>query len=296
MAVCAALVVPAKAHADLEIVATLPSLAAIAAEVGGQSVTVRSLTSPAEDPHFVDARPDFIVALSRADVLIVNGLDLEIGWLPSLQAQSRNPDISTGGSGFVDASAGLALLEVATGAVDRSMGDVHPGGNPHYLLDPRRAADVALAIGARLAQLDPTNAATYLANSATVSAELTGFADQVAAEFADLGANRPVVTYHRSFVYLAEWLGLTVAIELEPRPGVAPDPGHVATVLSTMRSASVHVILQEAWYPSSTSRQLAELAGATLITVDGGPDFAGGESYTDWLRTVTEAIHASLRG
>lgn len=295
LALATLLFAPRSAHADLDVVATLPALAALAAEVGGASVTVRSLSSEREDPHFVDARPDFIVALSRTDLLIANGLELEVGWLPTLQTQSRNPAVQTGGAGYLDASGAVDVIETATGPVDRSMGDVHPGGNPHYLLDPRRAADVALAIGARFAQLDATHAAVYLTNAATLASQLDAAAAELTARFAALPADdREVVTYHRSFVYFADWLDLTVVIEVEPRPGVAPDPGHVATVLSTMRASGTTTILQESWYPSNTSTSLAQLAGGDVISVSGGPDFAGGESYLAWIRAVAEDVHAAL--
>lgn len=143
------------AWATVEVVATLPSLASIVSEVGGPHVHVKALAAPNEDPHFVDARPNLVVALNRADLLVANGLELEEGWLPPLQIAARNSEILAGGAGFVEAAQFIEALEVPMARIDRSMGDLHPGGNPHFLNDPRRVAQVAVGLAKTLATLDP---------------------------------------------------------------------------------------------------------------------------------------------
>jgi zinc/manganese transport system substrate-binding protein len=284
------------ARAELAVVATTPDLAALASEVGGDEITVEALVSDSEDPHFADARPSLVLALNDADLLIVNGLELEVGWLPTLITQARNAAILVGARGYLDASTLTgSLLEVPSGRIDRSMGDIHPGGNPHFTIDPRRAAAIAVGIGQRLGELDPEQAATYAANAESVSAEILAFAEEQSTRFGALSAgSRTIVAYHRSLPYLCDWLGLEVAIEVEPLPGIAPDPGHVATVLTTMRSRSIGAIVQEEFYPRNTSETLAQLAGADLVVLPGGTRFESGERYLDHLRQLSEELYDAL--
>ena len=257
---------PGQAFAKLKVVATLPSLAALAQEVGGDLVEVEALAAPTEDPHYVDPRPNLVLKLNRADLLVANGLELEIGWLPPLQAQARNGDVMAGGKGFLDASMFVERQEIPGGKIDRAMGDIHPGGNPHYLFDPRAGARVAQAIADRMAALDPDHAGSYAGRAAVLVASLQGFARSEAARFRALpDAQRQVVTYHKSFTYLLDWLGLKEVATVEPRPGIPTDPGHVAAVLSTLRSTSTRVILQEEYYPRSTSETLGRLAPARVV-------------------------------
>jgi zinc/manganese transport system substrate-binding protein len=152
------------ASASVEVVATVPDLAALAREVGGDKVSVTALALPTQDPHFVDAKPSLMLKLNKADLLIAVGLELETGWLPVLQNGARNARILPGGAGYLDCSRHVRVLEAASGPVDRSMGDIHPGGNPHYLFDPRQAAGCATAIAAKLAAIDGANAGAYNAN------------------------------------------------------------------------------------------------------------------------------------
>ena len=290
-----ALILPVPASATVRVVATLPSLAAIAREVGGPDATVESMLPPNIDPHFADAKPSLVVTLSRADLLVENGLELEVGWLPALVQQSRNAKIATGANGRFDASTVVRRLEVPRGPVDRAQGDVHPGGNPHFLYDPRAGAAVVRALAARLAAIDPTHAAGFQSRAANVASELETFARTETAAFATLPAgHRTVVTYHRSLIYLCDWLGLTSPISVEPRPGVAPDPAHVAKVLAQLKSLPSRVILQEEFYPTSTTTTLARLGAATLVSVEGGTRFDKGKRYIDHLRAISTSIRAAL--
>lgn len=280
------------AQADLKVVATTPDLAAIVREVGGEHVSVSALALPTQDPHFVDARPHLALDLARADLLVLVGLELEIGWLPTLITGARNPDIQRAGRGYLDCSQFVELLEVPTQRIDRSMGDVHPGGNPHYMFDPRRALVVARGITRRLASLDPDQATYYQGRLAAFSRRLTAARSRWERELASLRGQK-VVGYHRSFPYLADWLGFSVVVYLEPRPGIPPNPRHVARVLGLARQEQVRLLLQETYFPTSTSELVAERSGARLVRLPGGPDFRGGESYIDFLDRVSRSLRAS---
>jgi zinc/manganese transport system substrate-binding protein len=297
---CFALGAASSAQAAVRVVATSPSLAAIAQEVGGDAVEVQALASATEDPHYVDARPNLILKVNRADLLLVNGVELESGWLPALQVAARNGKIQVGGPGYVDASQLVTLLEAPAGRVDRTMGDLHPGGNPHFLNDPRRVADVARGVAKRLAALDGEHAAAYQARAERFAAELLALASEQAARFRALPADRrQVVTYHKSMVYLLDWLGLTEVATLEPRPGVAPDPGHVAQVLATMRTKQISALVQEEYYPLNTSKTLVALAAkavptATLVVLRGAVRFNEGERYRAYLTRIADDLFAAV--
>jgi zinc/manganese transport system substrate-binding protein len=281
----------AQARAELRVVATTSDLAAISAAVGGSNAKVVSLALPTQDPHFVDPRPHLALDLARADLLVLVGLDLEVGWLPTLQLGSRNSRIMRGGSGYLDCSTVVQRLEVPQGPVDRSMGDVHPGGSPHYMLDPRRAAKVAEGIAARMADLDPTHAASYRENLARLLRELDAGRARWEKALAPL-RGRPVIGYHRSLGYLADWLGLVLVEHLEPRPGVPPNPRHLAQVLTLAKSRGVRLFLQETYYPTNASQTLAQHAGAVLVQLRAAPDFDHGESYVKFM----DALVAKLAG
>lgn len=293
-----ALFTPAAAlAARLKVVTTLPSLAAIAREVGGDHVEVVTLAAKNEDPHFVDPRPNYVLDLNSADLVVYNGLELEVGWLPPLLTQARNAALGDGKSGNFDASAFITPLDVATTRVDRSRGDVHASGNPHYLLDARSGARVAAALAERLADLDPAHEDDYLSRADRMVAELEKFAREQTERFAKLPAEkRRIVAYHASLSYLKDWLGLVEVATIEPLPGVSPDPGHVADVLKTIKAQSVPLIVQERYYPSSTAEKLAELSGARLILLDGNADFDSGERYIDYLRRISDALYEPLGG
>lgn len=284
----------ANASAKVEVVATVPDLAALAREVGGDKVSITSLSLPTQDPHFVDAKPSLMLKLNKADVLLAVGLELEAGWLPALQGGARNPKILAGGSGYLDCSRHVRLLEVATGPVDRSMGDIHTGGNPHYLFDPRQAASCAKAIAGKLAAVDRGNAAAYEAN-------LRRFLERL--DRARVGWERrmasfkghPVITFHRSWNYLLDWLGLRSVAELEPKPGIPPTPSHVAAVLSTGRAQKVRCVIQESFYPDKTGRLVAKKLDGQLVTLPAGADVASGETYIEHMDHVIDALVGAMK-
>ncbi len=285
------LFVTGAAHATLNVVATTPDLACVAKAVGGSRVKVTALALRTQDPHWVDAKPSLALELSKADLLVLTGADLEIGWLPVLLTGSRNGKIQRGAPGYLDAATLVSLLEVPTGKIDRSMGDVHPLGNPHFMLDPRRVERVAVGVGKRLAELDPEGRSTYLEATKRFVAELRATTAALGGSIQRLEGMK-IVSYHRSLSYLADWLGMVVVAELEPRPGIPPSPSHVAQVIELARAQGVRVIAQESWFPTNASNVVASKVGAHLARLSGMPDFAAGQSYAAFLREIV----AQLRG
>jgi zinc/manganese transport system substrate-binding protein len=296
-ALCAALslLAAAPARAALKVVTTVPDLAALAKAVGDKHVEVQALALGSQDPHFVDAKPNLALALNRADLLIALGLDMEIGWLPTLQLGARNPKILVGGTGFINASQFPRILEVPPGRVDRSMGDVHPGGNPHYLYDPRQALLVARGITDRLAELDPKNAADYRANLARFTGELEKARADWEKRLAPL-RGAPVIAYHRTTAYLADWLGFDTIAFLEPKPGIPPNPAHVAGVLAQGRQRKARLVLVESYYPETTAKLVASKIPAPVVIVHGGTDFRAGETYIQHINEMVGRLEKALTG
>ena len=281
------------ASAQLRVVATTPDLASVAREIGGDRVTVTALAKPTEDPHFVDAKPSFVVTLNRADALVEGGAELELGWLPPLLENSRNGKIAAGAPGRVVASEGLRLLEIPT-SFDRSKGDIHSLGNPHFMIDPVAVKIVARNIAAHFAQVDPKSAAVYNAN-------LARFNSRIDAKFADwqkqLAPYRgaKIVTYHRDFPYLAQRFGLNTIDELEPKPGIAPSPAHLAQVIGKMRANNVKVILVQPFQNRKTAETVARQTGAAVLDAPQQPGAARGtDSYFDMMDNLVGSLARGL--
>jgi len=253
-----AMAAPVPALDTLRVVTTVEGLAALAHEVGGGRISVESLSKGVADPHFVDANPMLAVKLRNADLLIDVGLELEIGWLPPLVTQSRNPNIQPGQKGRLTAASAVRVLDVPTGPVDRSMGDLHPQGNPHFLNDPRRAIDIAAAIAKRLGELEPAGAGEFQAN-------LAAFRNRTEQEIADWDKEmapyrgRKIFTQHRTFTYFLDWSGLVDAGEMEPRPGVPPPPSHLAELVDVARQQNVKrtstTRSQPSWWRATPARR-----------------------------------------
>src|SRR5438270_10814225 len=229
------------AHAKLNVVATLPDFGSLAREIGGDKIGIVILAKPTEDPHFVDARPSFVVSLRNADVLIDGGAELEIGWLPPLLQNARNPKIEAGQPGRIVASQGIRLMNVPTN-VTRAAGDVHALGNPHFTVDPIIAKAVAQHIAQSFAALDPANAAFYDANykkfEATINVKLQEWG---AAMLPFKGQH--VVAYHDSWPYFAHRFGLNIDIFLEPKPGMPPSPSNLVEVIAQMKAEKIKTII-----------------------------------------------------
>jgi zinc/manganese transport system substrate-binding protein len=234
----------------VNVVATTPDLASLAKAIGGDAVDVKALAKPTEDAHFVDAKPSHIVTLNRADMLIEGGAELELGWLPPLLESSRNSRIAAGAPGRVVASHGIQMLEIPV-TFDRSKGDVHALGNPHFLIDPVRAKQVAAQIAEHLAQVQPASAETFRANLRAFTTQLDAKLAQWQKQLEPFRGAK-IVTYHKDFVYLAERFNLDVVETLEPKPGIAPSPSHVAKVISTMRAENARLILVQPYQNRKT--------------------------------------------
>ena len=296
VAALASVAAPADADARINVVATLPDLAALAQAVGGSEVTITALASASEDPHYVDPKPSLMLPLNRADLLIVNGLGLEDGWLGPLVTGARNGRIQPGAPGHLNASEYVQRIGGAMTGTDRARGDVHPGGNPHYTYDPRAGLAVAKAIRDRLSKIDPAKAEVFATHYQQLAADLEPLLQGPRDRITRLTAGRrSVVVYHQSLDYLLDWLGLTQAIAIEPQPGIPPTPGHVSRVLSTMKGSGTRVILQEEHYPRKTSQTLAKLASGSLVVLHTATRFREGESYVEHIRHMAEAIIDALK-
>ena len=264
------------AHAKLNVVATTSDLGAIAREIGKDKVEVTSLAKPTEDPHFVDAKPSFIVKLNKADMLIEGGLHLEIGWLPNLVVGARNKKILAGENGYLVASAGVPIIEVPTTA-DRAMGDVHPMGNPHFMLDPINGKIVAAHICDRLCQIDAANCNYYKDNLKDFTKRL----DQKFSEWQktlEPFRGTKIVTYHKTFPYFANRFNLNVVGALEPKPGIPPSPTHINSLIPMMKNEGVKLILIEPFRERKTPEFVASQTGAKVVVF---PIMVGGQKETD---------------
>ncbi|MEX1257432.1 MAG: metal ABC transporter substrate-binding protein [Gemmatimonadota bacterium] len=278
---------------QLRVVATTPDLAALAQAIGGQSVEVTALAKPTEDPHFVDARPSLIVTLNRADVLLEGGAELELGWLPPLLQSARNTKIAVGAPGRISASEGITLLDVPA-TLDRSRGDVHALGNPHFLLDPVNARTVARLIAERLAQVDPASAAQVQANlrsfEATLDTKLTEWQNRLAPS-----RGAAIVTFHNDFRYLATRFGLEVVATLEPRPGIAPSPAHLSEVIATMRAEGARAILVQPFQNRRTAETVARQTDAVVLDLPQQPGVAPNtDSYFGLMDYIVETLARAL--
>jgi ABC-type Zn uptake system ZnuABC Zn-binding protein ZnuA len=284
--------------AELQVCVTVPDLGSIARAVGAEAVEVIEFAKGPEDAHFVEAKPSFVKALSRADLYVQSGLDLEVGWAPALLQQARNARVLPGAAGYLDVSTGIAPLEVAATAVDRSMGDVHPRGNPHYLADPLSGLRAARAIRDKLAELRPDGAAVFQQGYATferaviaalVGDELArrasgeqlaqlveqgGLEEFAAAQGVALGGwlgrmhpfdGRAVVADHNLWPYFARRFGIDVAGFMEPKPGVPPTTKHLGELVALMQARGVRVILAASYYDPRHARVLAERTGARVV-------------------------------
>jgi len=282
------------ASAQLHVVATTPDLASVAREVGGDRVSVLAFAKPSEDPHYVDAKPSHIVTLNRADALIEGGAELELGWLPPLLENSRNAKISAGAPGRIVASDGIRLLEIPT-SFDRSKGDVHSLGNPHFMVDPVNAKIVARNIAGHFAEIDPKSAAIYRANLAKFNAKIDAkLADWQKQLTAYRGAK--IVTYHKDFIYFADRFGLTIVDELEPKPGIAPSPAHLAEVIGKITANNAKVILVQPFQNRKTAETVARQTGAAVVDSPQQPGvLSSTPTYFAMVDNLVNSIAGALR-
>jgi zinc/manganese transport system substrate-binding protein len=264
---------PARAAGKVQIMTATSDLAALAQEVGGDKVEAESVARGYQDPHFVDAKPSFLLKLKRADLLIIVGLELEIGWLPPLITQSTNPKIQVGGPGYLDASRFAKILEIPSGQVTRAEGDVHPLGNPHYWLDPENGLRIAKGIADKLSEMRPGDAAYFAQRYSDFEKRLKDADQKWLAQMAPY-KDRKIVTYHRSWPNFAEHFHLNVVGYVEPRPGIPPTPQHTVELIQQMKRDNVKVIVVEPYFDLKTPNSIARETGGQVLVL---PPSVGGE-------------------
>lgn len=271
---------PMSAVAGLKVVTTTEDLASLTREVGGDRISVESIAKGYQDPHFVEAKPSFILKLHSADLLVVVGRELEIGWLPPLLLQCRNPKIQPGSPGYLDASLTVKILDIPQGQITRAMGDVHPSGNPHYWLDPGNGRRMAQAIQTKLAELQPTDAAYFTERFAAFDQRLAAAETRWDASMAPFKGTE-VVTYHRSWPNFVERFGLDVMGYIEPKPGIPPSPQHTLNLMREMKKAGARVILVEPYFDLKTPQSVARESGARVVVMS--PSVGGEKEITDYI-------------
>ncbi len=279
------------AFAKLKVVATTPDLAAIAREVGGDRIEVSHIVRPDQEPHSLEPKPSFSVILNQADLLIEIGLELESGWLPILLTQSRNPKIQPGQMGHLTVTKNLRILEIPTGPIDRSMGDVHPDGNPHYTLDPRNGLIIAKTIEERLAALDPPNAATYGSNLAVFVERLARKIKGWERDLAPLRGTK-LISFHKDFSYFMDWSGLVIAELIELRPGIPPSPAHILSLVDLIQRDKISLIVTEYFCDPKPGREISRKTGVKNIHL---PAATGGDGTAPIYETLFDTVVARLK-
>jgi zinc/manganese transport system substrate-binding protein len=269
------------AFAAINVVTSTEDLAAIVKEVGGEKVAVESLARGYQDPHFVEAKPSFILKLNKADLLVAVGRELEIGWLPPLITQSRNPKIQPGSAGYLDASLTAKILDIPTGQITRAMGDVHPQGNPHFWLDPENGRHVAQAVQNKLTELSRADAAYFAQRYADFDRRLGEATKRWKATMAPYKGVK-VVTYHRSWPNFADAFGIDVIGYVEPKPGIPPSPAHTLDLEMAMKQQNVKIVLVEPYFDLKTPNAIGRDTGAKILVMP--PSVGGVKEVTDYFK------------
>lgn len=285
----ALLLLPSVLFARLQVVTTTEDLAAIVREVGKDEVEVFAIAKGYQDPHFVDPKPSYLLKLRRADLLVVVGLELEVGWLPPLLENARNSRILPGSPGFLNASEGCTILQKPVGTVDRSMGDVHPLGNPHYWTDPENGRAIARHVAAKLSELDGAHEAQYKAQLAQFEAALTE-KEKVWKAIASAFTGLRVVTYHNSWPNFAQAFGIEVVNHIEPKPGIPPSPNHLQALITQMKRDHIRVILMEPYFDEKLPKKIAAESGATLVVFS--PSVGGAASIKTYFDVFDHNLQA----
>jgi len=276
-----ALLTDATAFAAIKVVTTTEDLAALVTEIGGDKVTVESIAKGYQDPHFVEAKPSFIIKLHGADLLVVVGRELEIAWLPPLITQSRNAAVQPGGKGYLDASQGVRILDIPTGQITRAMGDVHPSGNPHYWLDPNNGRIMAKSIQNKLSEMSRGDAAYFAQRYEDFDKRLAEAEKRWKAAMAPYKGLK-VVTYHRSWPNFADAFGLDVIGYVEPKPGIPPSPAHTLDLQQEMKRQNVKILLVEPYFDLKTPNAIGRETGAKVVVLP--PSVGGVKEITSYIQ------------
>ena len=290
-----ALIPTATADAQLKVVTSTTDLYDIARAVGGDKIKAVHIGEGYQDPHFIEAKPSFILQLRDADVFAFVGLDLEIGWMPLLLEGARNQKIMFGGPGYVDVSRVIPVLDVPRGNVDRSMGDVHPLGNPHYWLDPENARRIARLFKDKFGELDHKNEDVYERNEKAFEARVNAAEQSWAPDLAAI-KGKPVVAWHTSWRYFAEYNGMNIVAFMEPKPGVPPSPSHLVEVINAMKRTGAKVIVMEPFYDRKVADLVARQTNAKVLILP--PSVGGVQGVSDYLQLMKydmDSLAATLR-
>ena len=271
----------AAAQSKLNVITTTEDLASIAREVGGDRITIDAIAKGYQDPHFVEAKPSFILKLQKADLLVAVGRELEIGWLPPLIQQSRNSKIQPGSPGYLDASLAATILEIPTGTITRAMGDVHPLGNPHYWMDPENGKRIGKEIADKLSEIRSNDRSYFQQRLADFTARLDAAEKRWVAQMAPYKGTK-VVTYHRSFPNFAERFGLDIVGYVEPKPGIPPTPQHTLDLINEMKRQNVKIILVEPYFDLKTPNAIGRDTGAQVLVMP--PSVGGTKEVTDYFK------------
>ncbi|MEO7132792.1 MAG: metal ABC transporter substrate-binding protein [Vicinamibacterales bacterium] len=275
------LLAPAIAGAQLKVVATTEDLGSLASEIGGDKVSVTSLAKGYQDPHFVDPKPSYILAVSRADLLIVVGREMEIGWLAPLLTSSRNSKVQPGNKGYLDASMTVKILEIPSGQITRAMGDVHPFGNPHYWLEPGNGRKMAQSIRDKLSELSPNDKALFAQRYTDFDQRLAAAEQRWDAAMAPYKGTK-IVTYHRSWPNFMERFGLEVMGYVEPKPGIPPSPAHTIDLIGEMKKQGAKLIVVEPYFDLKTPQAIAnQVSGKVLVLA---PSVGGAKEAGDYIK------------
>lgn len=290
-AAVAALGAPLSAQ-QLRIVTSTTDLHDIAHVVGGNRITANHIAAGYQDPHFVEAKPSFALQLAKADVFAYVGLDLEIGWMHLLLDGARNRKINPGAPGHLNVSKAIPVIDVPSAGVDRSQGDVHPLGNPHYWLDPANARRIAELFRDTFSQLDPAGAGEYAANTEAFKTRLVSAEKEWAPLIARLRGT-PVVAWHTSWRYFAQYTGLDIVGFMEPKPGVPPSPSQLAGLIQTMKRTGTRLIIMEPFYDRKMADFVAGKTGATVLVVP--PSVGGVKGVEDYISLMKHNIEQVAR-
>jgi ABC-type Zn uptake system ZnuABC Zn-binding protein ZnuA len=286
---------PGLALAEVRVVTTNPTLADLTRQVGGEQVRVESLMRGPENSHNVIPKPSFVMKLRKADLFVHLGLDAE-PWVPNLLRSTRQARLLSGGSGNVDTSTGIVLLEVPSeGQLTRALGDIHVYGNTHYVLDPLNGIAIARTIARALTRVDPAHASLFAQRAAELERDLRALTEELTQALAPLAGSR-VVTYHRTWPYFLKRFNLEKLDEVEPKPGIAPGPRHIAGLAEEMKKNGVGLVVVETFSNQRTAQRLAELSkGRTVLLAQEVNAIAGVETYQELFRYNTEALLAAHR-
>jgi ABC-type Zn uptake system ZnuABC Zn-binding protein ZnuA len=274
---------PRAAEAQLKVVTSTTDLYDIAKEVGGNKIVATHIGEGYQDPHFIEAKPSFVLQMRNADVWAFVGLDLEIGWMPVLLDGARNPKIRQGGAGYLDVSTAIRILDTPRGNIDRSMGDVHPLGNPHYWLDPENGRRIARLFKAKYSQLDPANADMYDTNEKAFEARLNVAEKEWQSDLATI-KGKPVVAWHTSWRYFAEYNGMNIVAFMEPKPGVPPSPSHLYEVIQTVKRTGARAIVMEPFYDRKVADLVAKETGIKVLMLP--PSVGGVKGIDDYIQLM----------